>query len=272
MGTVFRAHDRVLGRDVAIKVVSTSAFAQGIAARLAEEQRTMARLEHPGVVPIHDAGSTSDGRSYYVMRLVRGATLEQALRAEPAQAWSVGVRVFERVCETVAFAHAEGVVHCDLKPSNIMAGPFGEVFVMDWGLARFVDQAAPADRAGTPGFMAPEQESRTALGVDGQADVYALGALLAWIMDMAPAAHRPRRTRALRAIIARACAPNPDDRYEGPGALMDDVRRLEAGLPVHAYPESLLERSARVLQRNQTLGVLILVYLLVRSILLVRAR
>src|SRR5829696_4432874 len=162
MGTVFRAYDAILERDVALKVMSSSVAETGVPARLRVEQQTIARLEHPGIVPIYDAGSTCDGRGFYVMRLVRGRTLEQMLAAPNDEfASDSRFRVFERVCEAVAFAHAEGVIHCDLKPSNVMIGAFGEVFVMDWGLAHQPVGGSAGEASltamGTPGYMAPEQ-------------------------------------------------------------------------------------------------------------------
>ena len=272
MSTVFRAHDRILGRDVALKVMSSSPYMQGISARLSEEQRTMAMLEHPGVVPIYDAGTTRDGRPYYVMRLVRGETLEQLVQRGDAECWHAGLRAFERVCETVAFAHAERVLHLDLKPTNVMVGPYGEVFVLDWGLARSGPFSASVERAGTPGFMAPEQESCSGALVDGRADVFALGALLGWMLDATQPGARGRNGKPWRAIAARACAPSPELRYPDPLALLEDVRRLEAGEPVSAYVESWLERLTRVMRRHWTLSMLVLVYVVVRVLLLFLAR
>src|SRR5262249_37071114 len=122
MGTVYRARDRVLDRDVALKVLRADVAAPEAATRLRREARILARLEHPGIVPVHDGGLLADGRVYYVMKLVRGERLEQFAREAPL---AEALRLFLRVCETVGFAHAAGVVHRDLKPSNIMVGSFG---------------------------------------------------------------------------------------------------------------------------------------------------
>src|SRR5262249_52990275 len=157
--------DRSLDRDVALKVLAAPA-AEGVAERLIAEAKILARLDHPGIVPVHDVGVLPDGRVFYVMKRVHGRRLDELARAGAGAAELL--RIFVRVGEAVAFAHAQGVVHCDLKPSNVMVGAFGEVLVLDWGVAKGLASAplagggpAPssaATRVGTPGFMAPEQE------------------------------------------------------------------------------------------------------------------
>ncbi len=136
MGTVFLARDEVLGRDVAIKIPN-SLDGEALDRRLQLEARALARLEHPGIVPIHDAGRLADGRLFYVMKRVEGRTLRDYLTEVSDLA--ARLRVFERICDPVAFAHAHGVIHRDLKPDNVMVGAFGEVMVMDWGAAKTVD-------------------------------------------------------------------------------------------------------------------------------------
>ena len=154
MGVVYEARDRVLDRDVAIKVLDDGAR-HGVAERRLEEARILGRLEHPGIVPVHDAGVLSDGRVFYVMKLVRGETLDAAFGR---RSLNERLEVFLRICDAVSFAHAHGVVHRDLKPQNIMLGAFGEVLVMDWGVATRADGGPlPGAIAGTPGYMAPEQ-------------------------------------------------------------------------------------------------------------------
>ena len=136
---VYAAFDRALGRDVAVKVADAYAPDTAATTRVSREARILAALEHPGVVPVHDTGVTPDGRDFYVMSLVRGAGL-----AEAAAALSLPARaaLFLKVCDTVAFAHAHGVVHRDLKPQNVMVGPFGEVLVLDWGVATLATEGA----------------------------------------------------------------------------------------------------------------------------------
>lgn len=212
MGTVYRCRDRVLGREVALKVVrvDTPARQATFAARLEAEARILARLEHAGIVAVHDAGQLDDGRAFYVMQRLRGRTL-RALLAEPsadgvARLLTRRLDLFERIAEAVAFAHDAGIVHRDLKPDNIMVGEFGEVHVTDWGVARVLAElespnglaASSADIArdvattvtpdrrltdigtvlGTPGYMAPEQAAGQSHAVGPTADVYALGGLL----------------------------------------------------------------------------------------------
>ena len=139
MGTVYAAYDRRLEREVAIKVSNAAAPSSDLETRLRQEARVLAHLEHPGIVPVHDAGVLDDGRWFYVMKYVRGETLPQHVASLSGEAAVLGV--FERIAEAVAFAHAAGVVHRDLKPSNVMVGAFGEVLVLDWGVAKVL--AAP---------------------------------------------------------------------------------------------------------------------------------
>jgi serine/threonine protein kinase len=135
MGTVYLALDEELGREVAIKIPNALASAS-LERRLRNEARVLARLEHPGIVPIHDAGRLADGRLFYVMKRVRGRTLGEHLCDNPDL--NERLRLFERICEPVAFAHAQGFIHRDLTPGNVMVGAFGEVMVMDWGVAKTV--------------------------------------------------------------------------------------------------------------------------------------
>ena len=232
MGTVFLAIDDELGREVAIKIPNALASAS-LERRLRREARVLARLEHPGIVPIHDAGRLADGRLFYVMKRVRGETLGDHLRHVPDLAERL--RIFERICEPVAFAHAGGFIHRDLKPDNVMVGAFGEVMVMDWGVAKTVDSrqssvvghspqsqsavpvssrslqsesAVVASRSvetgvgtiiGTAGFMAPEQARGEAADVDERADVYGLGAILFLLLtDRIPDADLRSRLRLMK--------------------------------------------------------------------------
>jgi serine/threonine protein kinase len=251
------------------------------------EARVVARLEHPGIVPVHDAGTLPDGRAWYVMRLVRGSRLDRVIgEARPLPEL---LRVFERICDAVAFAHARGVIHRDLKPENVMVGPFGEVLVMDWGVAKLLgDEAAAggepgpvgerhraghegrADTAhgtvlGTPGFMAPEQARGEIERVDGRADVYALGAILRVLLDGRPA------PRPLLAVCRKASAPAPEARYGSVRELAAEVARHLDGLPVAAHRESLADRLRRFGRRYRTAILLILAYVLVRTALLLWA-
>jgi serine/threonine protein kinase len=291
MGSVWEAEDPELGRVVALKVLDLPDAAGDLAARLRREARVLARLEHPGVVPVHDVGALPDGRPWYAMKLVRGERLDEAAARLPTL--PERLRLFLRVCEPVAFAHARGVVHRDLKPSNVMVGPFGEVLVLDWGIARLLDEEASERRPGppaeppieprepraagpgtaagtvlgTPGYMAPEQ-ARGDGGVDARADVWALGVLLRGLAG--PEALRARR---LAAIVAKATAERPAERYEGAPALATDVVRYLDGEPVTAYRERPWERAARFAVRHRVALLLLFAYLAARAaVLLVYGR
>jgi protein kinase-like protein len=272
MGAVYRATDRLLQRDIALKVLPPEMAEDDSAARLEREARVLAALEHPGIVSIHDVGRLADGRPFYVMRLVRGQRLDEQVRHE-----SLGERLrrFLAVCDAVSFAHAKGVIHRDLKPANVMVGEFGEVLVLDWGVAkRAMDDeqrrvasnpGAPGDTGdgiavGTPGFMAPEQIF--AGEVDTRADIYALGAML---RELASAG---KVTAPLRAIIAKATAPDASDRYPSVDALAADVRAWLDGAAVSAYVESVWEKAFRFYRRNNALILLLLAYLVVRLFIL----
>ncbi|MGD9906187.1 MAG: serine/threonine-protein kinase [Vicinamibacterales bacterium] len=258
---VYAAWDHALDREVAVKVADAYRAATDTDVPLTREARILAALEHPGIVPVHDTGVTPDGRAFYVMTLVRGRSLAAA-----AAAVSVPARIglFLKVCEAVAFAHARGVVHRDLKPQNVMVGPFGEVLVLDWGVAATAagedGAGGPPAVVGTPGFMPPEQAAGVS-AVDERADVYALGALLDGLVG--PAAPRP-----LAAVVERARAVRREDRYAGVAALEADVRRYLDGLAVSAYAEPLVERVMRVVDRYRVPIGLVAAYMVMRIVLL----
>ena len=145
MGVIWRATDTTLGREVAVKVLMDK-FApdSGIARRFAAEARITGQLQHPAIPPVHDYGQLPDDRPFLAMKLIKGRTLEELLRKrdDPSADRGRFVAVFEQVCQAVAYAHAHQVIHRDLKPSNIMVGSFGEVQVMDWGLAKVLTGTA----------------------------------------------------------------------------------------------------------------------------------
>ena len=258
MGTVYIARDHVLERDVAVKVLDLADASGSRAARLKREAHILARLDHPGIVPVHDAGTLGDGRAFYVMKLVQGRRLDALLTEQPPLAERL--TLFTRILEAVAFAHAHGIVHRDLKPENVMVGGFGEVYVMDWGVAQ--DGAGDTEPAvvGTPGFMPPEQARAGA--VDRRADVFSLGALLGQLIgDRAPAA--------LGAIARKAREHDAGARYQSVESLAADVARFRSQDPVDAYRESLNERVVRIYRRYELPILLLLAYVIMRFALLI---
>jgi serine/threonine protein kinase len=234
MGVVYAARDRQLDRRVALKVLD---FA------MVGEAQLIARLEHPAVVPVYETGTLADGRPFYAMKLVSGARLDR-YRAEPTTLTEC-LRVIRRVGEALAFAHSHCIIHRDLKPQNVMVGPFGEVYVMDWG----VDAVA-----GTPAFRAPDDR------LDQRSDIYALGALLQFLL------HAPAPP-ALRAIVAKAMSADPTDRYPDVPALLADIERFEQGLAIEAWSEPLWHKLRRFGSGNAVLLWLLVAYTLVKFLL-----
>lgn len=247
MGAVYKAEDSVLGRMIALKVLDEENLDEEN-----NEARIMAALEHPGIVPVHDAGRLPDGRVFYAMKLVDGAPFNES-HAPLADR----LRVFQKICEAVAFAHSRGVVHGDLKPENIMIGAFGEALVLDWGVAAL---ARRGSIAGTRGFVAPEQAAGEAM--DARSDIFSLGAILREISSDQTA--RP----ALASIRARAMAVRPEDRYSSALELSAEIARYVDGEPVHAHRETLWERAARLFTRHSMWILLIAAYLIMRMLLL----
>ena len=292
MCTVFLAEDPSLGRRVALKVLDVPDANGDLALRLTREARILARLEHPGIAPVHDVGRLADGRVFYAMKFVEGPRLD-TFAASSATLFE-RLRVFQRIVEAVAFAHDRGILHRDLKPENTIVGPFGEVLVMDWGLAKALEQRSSADAEappvadnppssdggphtghgavlGTPGYMAPEQERGEVASLDARSDVYSLGAVLYFLLagrtppgaGLLPAAGGVPRP--LVAVCAKAMAPARGDRYADALALNAEIARYLDGRRVEAYPESLFQRAGRLYERHKVACWLIVAYLVVRG-------
>jgi eukaryotic-like serine/threonine-protein kinase len=236
IGVVYSARDRQLDRRVALKVFELA---------LAGEAQLIARLEHPAIVPIYETGTLLDGRAFYAMKLVSGARLDRYAAAPASLADRL--RVIRRVGEAIAFAHARGALHRDIKPQNVMVGEFGEVYVMDWG----VDAVA-----GTPAFRAPDDH------LDQRSDIYSLGALLRFML---PSSAPP----ALLAIIAKSTSHDPADRYPNVPALLADIERFQEGLAVEAWSEPLWHRLRRFGSRNALLLWLLAAYVGVKFLLFI---
>ena len=263
MGAIYRARDPAFDRSLAVKVLLPRAGLIPDAARwFAREAKLTGRLQHPGIPPVHDLGTLADGTPFFAMKLIEGRTLA-ALIADGGDDWAARrVGVFEQVGRALAYAHSQKVIHRDLKPGNVMVGAFGEVQVMDWGLAKSLDRDeadGPAEGvAGTPAYMAPEQ----ALGepLDERCDVFGLGGLLCVMVTGRPpfAADSPREVLRLAAagdtapalaafatagadvdlvaIATRCLQPDPAKRYRNAQEVADAVT---------TYRESLGEKLRR---------------------------
>jgi serine/threonine-protein kinase len=247
MGVVLRGHDPDLGRDLAVKVLlANHQNDPAVVSRFTEEAQIGGQLQHPGIVPVYEVGRADDQRPYFTMKLVQGRTLATLLheRSNPRQNRSRFEQIFEQVCQTMAYAHSRGVIHRDLKPANVMVGAFGEVQVMDWGLAKVLSReggpsppppwcvakhpsgnapgvvrtarsaglgpaSLPGHAMGTPAYMAPEQAAGEVDRLDERCDVFGLGGILCEILTGQP----PYRgeagevfTKALRADLEETFA------------------------------------------------------------------
>ena len=245
MGSVIRAYDKDLGRDVAIKVLDPECAQGGVEAeRFLEEARITGQLEHPYIVPVYEFGTDQRGARFLCMRLVQGKTLEETLHAAGPARLSpecLGdlLQILVKICDAVSFAHSRGIIHRDLKPSNVMISDFGQVYVMDWGVARSAprsgeprsgepDEAKTSDPPGaligTPSYMAPEQLRGDNDKVDERTDVFALGATLYQILTGQP----PRLPHSVHAIVrSRVPVPiaAPEDVVQG-GVVPAELSRI----------------------------------------------
>ena len=264
MGVVLRVWDTLLERPVAMKVLDTKA-ADGTLERFLTEARVAGQLQHRGIVPIHDLGADGQ-RVFFTMPFYEGRTLEEVfeLTRTRSDGWSLGraLRVLLEVCDVLAYAHSRGVIHRDLKPGNLIVGPSGEVWVIDWGLAKAIDgreQAPEAEKdateqvtdpppgqtidgtvAGTPPYLAPEQAEGRMADVSFRSDVYALGAMLYRLLaGRSPYAPREGTDEPAKTLeLIRRGPPTPLGTLapEAPGPLVAIVERAMSRQPKGRYP------------------------------------
>jgi tetratricopeptide (TPR) repeat protein len=244
MGIVLRGRDPDLGRDVAVKLLHPDARGRpGLERRFVEEAQIAGQLQHPGIAPVYELGRCGDGLPFFTMKLIKGQTLAEMLAARPRRPDTIPLAddlprflgIFEQVCQALAYAHARGVIHRDLKPDNVMVGNFGEVQVMDWGLAKVLPQRQPQEPeativstmirmartdltgpeegrtgvVGTPPFMAPEQARGEEDSVDERADVFGLGGILCAILTGKP----PHGGSGRDEVIRAAATGNLDEAF-----------------------------------------------------------
>lgn len=246
MGEIRVALDMRLGRHVAVKIPAVDEPA--LVRQFVAEAKLTARLAHPGIVAIHDAGIRRDGRPYYTMPIIEGRSLAEALVDNDLAGRLRLVRHFLHACEAVAYAHSERIVHRDLKPANLLIGRFGETLVVDWGLAGPVGERSPGV-FGTPAYMAPEQASGDV--IEATADVYALGVSLREIVTGSRRGDR-EGPRELMAIADRATRPVAAERYANAGELAEDIAAWFEGRRVAAHRYGVRELALRLWMAHRT--------------------
>jgi serine/threonine protein kinase/tetratricopeptide (TPR) repeat protein len=307
MGKIVAAEDRRLGRPVALKSLIDPASDQ--TTRFQREALITARLQHPGIVPVYEAGRWPTGEPFFAMKLVSGRPLDKVIgEATKLEDRLAIIPRLTAACDAMAYAHSQRIIHRDLKPGNVLLGDFGETVVIDWGLAKDLDSdhetlerdvetmrvrhskpvieekpkrtSQPPGSStltvagavmGTPAYMAPEQARGEP--VDQRADVFSLGAMLyhtlagvppynartatdviaaAALGKIVPLRERERRAPAeLVAIVERAMAPNPFDRYPHAGVLAEDLRRFLTGQLVDAHRYTAAQRVLRFVKRHR---------------------
>ena len=273
MGVVRVGQDRRLRRLVAMKAaLHREERKDADVLRFVEEAQVMGQLEHPNIVPVHELGADDEGNPYYTMKLIRGTTLRDIVKrldagdAEALAEYPLNalLNIFLKICDAVAFAHSRGVVHRDLKPHNVMIGQYGEVLVVDWGLAKIIDRPAPptddaepadgvrSDRGdeaahrtipgavlGTPTYMAPEQAYGDAEAIDGRSDIYALGGILYHLLSLRTAVTGKHQAEVLFKLTSGELTPlaawEPDGPAPPPGQERPALRHLPGG----RIPDSL---------------------------------
>jgi serine/threonine-protein kinase len=282
MGSVEEVVDIPLRRHLAMKIIHDSFDSKKgeMLHRFVREARVNAQLEHPNIVPVHEIGRTRRDRLFFTMKLVDGRSLEEMLRGlgSPPYEHTVLLDLLEvliKVCDALSYAHSRGVIHCDIKPENIMVGDFGQVYVMDWGVARIVNEEVGDEKRagmsflGTPAFMPPEQARGQLARLDRRADVFGLGAVLYRVLTGQPpylassipivvarAAIGNYKTPSelavvpaeLERIALRAMAQDPEQRYPDAESLKLDLVRFQRG--IGAFPETSFPAGTSIIREG----------------------
>jgi WD40 repeat protein/serine/threonine protein kinase len=252
MGLVFAARQISIDRQIALKMIKPEHADNGDRqAKFISEAMVTGELEHPNIIPVHELGCTQEGKLFYCMKQVRGTSWNHMIKGKTE---AENLEILLRVCDAVAFAHDKGIIHRDLKPENVMLGDYGEVMVMDWGLAVSVDKGGKAEpltpqtsRAGTPGYMAPEMARCENHRIGKWSDIYLLGGILYEIVTglwphtadgalscihaaMKNAIQSTNKKGELVDIALKALATEPEDRYEGVKAFQQAIRDYQSHL------------------------------------------
>src|SRR6266446_2483949 len=281
-GVVFRARQKSLNRTVALKVISLGQWAsKAHLKRFRLEAEAAARLEHPGIVPIHEVGER-DGSSYFSMQFIEGGQLDQVVRREPLSIRRA-VELIAKVARTVHYAHEHGILHRDIKPGNILLDQNGEPHLTDFGLARLVEAestvTATLDVLGTPSYMAPEQATDGTTKVSKATDVYGLGAVLYQLLTghppfaggttyetirllletepRKPRLLNPKIDRDLSTICLKCLEKDPKRRYSSALALAEDLERWLKHEPIQARRTGFIARAGKWVRRKPAIAALI---------------
>ena len=274
--SVYKAFDNLTGREVAIAFN----MKEGNKELFLRECRISSYLQHPYILPIYDLGVWEDGRYYYSMKLIEGTTLSEKLKDSSfvdAQTVKQKVDLFIKICEAIEYAHSKGVLHLDIKPSNVGLNRFGEVSVLDWGLARILSTSCDAERSilddeylmkseihisntdknrGTEGYMAPELSLKTEHSVDVRADIYSLSVLFYKLIFGQSYKEGDEEkiigsvAISIEAILKKGLAKNVDDRYESVGLLLRDLRAFQEGFATNAEEASRRRKAALFFNRH----------------------
>ena len=300
LGNVWLAEDAELDRDVVVKEIK-SKYANSVShrARFARETKITGSLEHPGIVPVYGQGFSNDGSPFFAMQFIQGKNLRRSIKQfhsgtnaeRTSREFNRLIQHFIDVCDTIEYAHSQGVIHRDIKPENIMVGQFGETYLIDWGLActaasRPTEESVSEEvddcvenqndllsqagqTIGSPAFMSPEQAQGSTEQVTAAADVYGLGATLFSLLTGSEnpnrmvvsqkstrleqlGLHTASHLKPLLSVCLKAMATEPADRYSSVQKLREDVENFQLDKQVMAHEESVFDRFSRWLRRNRT--------------------